>query len=170
MDRATSFCFVLLLLLLISTIALRAQEIPGSATFAADFLEMDTLAAAGRRDGRAAAGKQDTGPRFVLAVAGGLPVGFFGLPALSDQDPIQVVSAGVGLILMGGAAVAGGAAPPAGLADSAAARGIVYERAFREGYAERLRARRRSAALWGGLTGTTAGFGLLAFLLSQITT
>jgi hypothetical protein len=101
---------------------------------------------------------------------GGLPVGFFGAFALSDRDPIQVISTGAGLSLVLGAAVGGSAAPPAALAGPADARGGAYARAFRDGYAGRLRERRRTAALLGGAAGTAAGFGLLILLLSQFTT
>jgi hypothetical protein len=123
--------------------------------------------AQGREAGRAAGRLPPVTARAVGGFIGGLPVGALGIFALLDRDPVQVLGTGVGLAVIIGAATRGSAAPPAELMATATARGDTYARAFGDGYAERLRGRRRAAALLGGTAGAVAGFGALVALLSQ---
>jgi hypothetical protein len=120
--------------------------------------------------GRAAAGTQPVTGRAAAGFLGGLPVGMFGFVALSQRDALPVIAAGGGLAVIGAAAMPGRMDPPAAVAATAAARGVTFERAFVQGYAERLGSRRRSAALVGGVAGAATGLGILVLLLSQITT
>lgn len=122
------------------------------------------VAEAGRVDGRRLAGQPGVMGYAAGGFVGGLPVGFAGLFALG--------SGRAGLVAP---TVAGVAPFTATLVHSNRAvvlpprveRGLVrrspeYGQAFRDAYAERLRGRRRSAAVLGGVAGTVAGFALLA--------
>lgn len=139
----------------------RAQEVAPSRSEIAP----DSLAAVGHRDGRTAADKSGVAGRAAVAFAGGLPVGFFGLFVLSDQDVPQIGFTGIGLGLIAGAATYGSVSPPADQAEQAVARGPEYEQAFRSSYGERVQFRRRVVVLWGGAAGIAAGFGALLLLL-----
>jgi hypothetical protein len=130
---------------------------------------VDTLSAvAGARDGRLAADRPSVAGRFATGFAGGIPAGFFGLPALGEHDALFVIGAGTGFAIIGGAVAGGSTDPPPAVADSAAARGPAYEQAFRKEYGARLHGRRASAALLGGVTGVVSGIALLVWLLSTV--
>jgi hypothetical protein len=45
-----------------------------------------------------------------------------------------------------------------------------YQKAFRDAYTVQVQRRRRHATLWGGLTGTAVGIGVVLFVFSHITT
>jgi hypothetical protein len=107
---------------------------------------------------------------LLAGFVGGLPIGFSGIPALTDHDAVFVLSTGAGFGIVGGAVLSGSVDPPPALADSAAARGAAYEQAFRKEYVAQLHRRRARAALGGGVAGVVSGFALLFWALSQIST
>lgn len=97
---------------------------------------VDSSSAAGVLQGRALANRQGMGPRFFGGYASGFFLGFLGagiayLVAGSDDTPVP---------------------PPEATQLSTAT--PTYSLAYQQGYAERLKARRRSSALKGGLLGT----------------
>jgi hypothetical protein len=130
----------------------------------------DSSAVAGFRDGSAAARERGVGGYFGTGFLGGLPIGFFGLVVVFDHDAVPAA------FVLGGAGVIAGAAAHGNARSSRLSteqelkiqdRDAAYQEAFREAYSTRLGARRKGAALWGGLVGTGVGFGTLFYLLSQ---
>lgn len=140
----------LLALLLLATASATAQE-PATP---------DTSVAAGRRDGRAAAGSRGTGAYGAAGLAGGVLAGVFGPEAVFGPDPTAGVAAVGGLGAVTIAASQGGGGEirlPPGVEGRIRERGTRYALAFRAAYAARLRERRRSAALRAGALGAAAG-------------
>jgi hypothetical protein len=121
----------------------------------------------GRKAGRDAADHGSVGGRAGLAFIGGLPVGFLGLLAVTDGDPVQTVPTGGGIALISFAFAARPARPSEMIAYSEG-RGETYSRAFIESYSSRMRSRQRVAALAGGAAGIATGFGLLVYFLSHL--
>lgn len=160
---------LMVLAMLASPVALRAQDTAA----AADSLSLVQTA---RRDGRNAAAEPRAGGYFAAAFIPGLALGFFGPLALGDPEPTPAgfVVAGLGAGGLAGVVRAlwdaerGVADPPGEVAVPTATRHAEYERAFREAYAERLRARRRGAVLVGGAAGVAAGVGAFYWFLSLI--
>ena len=122
--------------------------------------------AEGHRAGRAAAGEQSVALRGLAAFLGGLPLGFFGLIAVSDHDGVPILGSIGGLAIIGVAA-RGPTDPPDRLAAMAAARGKTYAREFAVSYSARLQARRDVTVAVGGAAGAATGFGFLVWLLSH---
>jgi hypothetical protein len=120
----------------------------------------------GRRDGDAAAGERGVAGRATLAFFGGAAAAFFGPIGASESGTglTLVTVAGAGAVV--GAVTLGAAAPPASLAREVAERGPVYEQAFREAYARRLRVRRATAGAIAGLGGVAAGVVALLAVVS----
>jgi hypothetical protein len=120
----------------------------------------------GQRAGRDAAARESVGDRGALAFLGGLPVGFFGLLALSDHDAIQTFSTGGGLALISYAFAR--RPPQPAMRQHGEARGETYSRAFAEAYSSRMRSRQQFAAVAGGAVGGATGLGALFFLLTHL--
>jgi hypothetical protein len=152
------------LLFILAVSPLSAQEIK------ADSLRLvpaDTGTwAEGRADGRAAGSMPPVAGRAVAGFAGGVPVGFFGI--LSFAHPVPAIATVAGAAAVIAAVGSGSVALPPSLSDEARRRSPSYAAGFAEGYADRLRSRRRTAAIWGGVAGTASGFALLVLMLSQI--
>ncbi|HEX2091922.1 MAG TPA: hypothetical protein VHG28_05945 [Longimicrobiaceae bacterium] len=151
--------FLLGLVFLLAAAPAAAQEIPGA----------DTLGAAGRRDGRAAADRRGVGGYMVAGFVGGALTGFFTPLALGTDDRSKA-----GTLAVGGLATATAAASQGGggevrlppeLEWRIRERERPYWQAFRAEYAERVRERRRGAVLRGGAVGVAAGLGGLVVLL-----
>lgn len=123
---------------------------------------------AGSYAGRMDARRHQVIGRGFLGFIGGVPIGSLGLLAFYGDAAVQVLSIGGGLGLIVAAAEAGSTAPPDTLAAAADSRGPVYARAYRTGYAERLRSRRRVAAYVGGGIGAATSLGFLIWAISQI--
>ena len=139
--------------------ALQAPPRPAPAPHA----DAAEAAEAGRLDGRLLAGEPDTFGYALSGFAGGLTIGLLGPLAAVDGDrlPVAAAAGGVGWLAATAARASRPAAVPPDVERSLAGRGPEYGRAFRESYSERLRGRRRSAAVLGGVAGTVAGAALL---------
>ncbi|HEX7241261.1 MAG TPA: hypothetical protein VF263_13385 [Longimicrobiaceae bacterium] len=141
---------ILALALLLAPAAAAAQE-PAAP---------DTSVAAGRRDGRAAAGGRGTGTYAVAGLAGGVLAGVFGPEAVFGPDPTAGVAAVGGLGTVTIAASQGGGGEirlPPGAEGRIRERGARYALAFRAAYAARVRERRRTASLRAGALGAALG-------------
>lgn len=153
--------------MLASPVALQGQDTPAA---------VDSLVQTARRDGRNAAAEPRVGGYFAVGFIPGLALGFFGPLVLVDPEPTPAgfVMAGLGVAGLAGLVGAlwdaerGAADPPDEVAVRTATRRAEFERAFREAYAERIRARRRGAVLVGGAAGVAAGVGASYWLLSLI--
>ena len=99
----------------------------------------------GEQDGRALARTKGTGGWLGVGFASGLALGLLGTAV------ITIVAHNSGTDL------------PADRQAEVQTRGAVYLHSFQHGYQDRLRARRRNAALTGGLLGTAT---IVAILLS----
>lgn len=99
---------------------------------------VDSSPAAAVLHGRLAAERRSMGGRFAGGFASGLFLAFFGM--------------GMTYVIAG----SDDACPPVWDAPQLATTSPTYELAFRQGYAERLKSRRRSSALKGGILGTLA--------------
>jgi hypothetical protein len=119
--------------------------------------------------GHQSAEGQSVAGRGALGFLGGVSTGFFLLPATSIISP-WTLAAGSGVTVVISAARMGGTAPPAAVVERAANGREAFARGFRQGHTERLRARRRKAALVGGAVGAAAGFGYFVWLVSNIST
>lgn len=158
---------LLLALLLALAPASGAQESPLPP---ADSAAIPAPVAEGWADGRRLAGRPGTGGYFLGSFLLGLPVGFFGLVAAFDGDAVPTMFVLGGAAGIVGTAVQAQRSPvriPQNLERRVQERDTEYQRAFNEAYTNRLRGRRRSSAVLGGLAGTAAGFGLLLHLLSN---
>lgn len=128
-------------------------------------ISFDSAAAAGLRDGNAAARKIPVSGRGAAGFVSGLPVGFLGPFLILGGSPIGALGVGAGGAGMYAAAQTGNRAPSDSLAVLAQQKGAEYAKAFSKGYSDRLLARRRTAALLGGVGGTATGFGALFLLI-----
>ncbi len=116
--------------------------------------------------GHESADRQSVAGRAALGFLGGVPTGFFLIPAA--VAPQWTLAAGSGVAVVISAARMGGSEPPADVVERAANGREAFARAFRQGHIERLRARRHKAALAGGALGAAAGVGSFLWLLSHI--
>ena len=119
--------------------------------------------------GHESAERQSVAARGALGFLGGVPTGFFLLPAVNLSPPWMLV-AGSGSAVVISAARMGGSEPAADVVERAANGRDAFARGFRQGHTERLRARRHRAALVGGAAGTAAGLGFCLWMISQIST
>jgi hypothetical protein len=130
-------------------------------------------AEAGREDGRLYAGRPGTGGYFAGGFAAGFPIGLFGIAAGIAGETVPVVST-LGGVAGGIAALRHAERPtrdlPPEVEQRLAGRDPAYREAFSQAYSARLRSRRRTAVLVGGLSGTGAGFVMLIHLLSKVYT
>ena len=119
--------------------------------------------------GHESAERHSVAGRGALGFIGGVPTGFFLLPATSLAPQwLFVVSSGSAVVISAGRM--GGSEPPADLVERAANGREAFARGFQQGHVERLRARRHKAALVGGTVGVAAGLGCFVWLLSQLST
>lgn len=121
------------------------------------------LAEAGRTDGRRLAGRPGVLGYAAGGFAGGLPVGFVGLFAVFTGRAAFVAPTAAGAAVLTATTVRANRAVvlPPDVERGLERRSPEYGQAFRDAYAERLRGRRREAAVLGGIAGTVAGFALL---------
>ena len=119
--------------------------------------------------GHESAERQSVAGRGALGFLGGVPTGFFLLPA-ATLGPPWVLAAGSGVTVVISAARMGRSEPPADVVERAANGREAFARGFRQGHTERLRARRHKAAIVGGTVGAAAGFGYFLWLVSHIYT
>jgi hypothetical protein len=125
----------------------------------------DSASAAGLRDGNAAARKIPVSGRGAAGFMSGLPVGFLGPFLIFGGNPVGALGVGAGGAGIYAAAQTGNRVPSDSLTALAEQKGAEYAKAFSKGYSDRLLARRRSAALIGGVGGTATGFGALFLLI-----
>ena len=83
----------------------------------------DRAWAEGWHAGHASAGAQSVRGRLAVGFLGGLPVGFFGLVAVTQGDGVPVIAAGAGAAAIGFALTPGRVVLPDTLAAAAAAQG-----------------------------------------------
>jgi hypothetical protein len=133
-------------------------------------LAADSVADAGRREGRAAAAAQSVGGYVALGVLTGLAAGAVGIPLIAVGDAqyrVLGVAATLPLAWTLLSARSGGAPQP-DITASIQDRPPAYQVAFRAAYAERLGQRRRRAAIIGGVTGGVVGLGALTALVIAV--
>ena len=129
---------------------------------------------AGRAAGFSAAeGAADGyGFRILGGLTGGLVLGSLGVVgvAILPDDPVAgAIPLTVGISVLALADRTGSTAPPPDLTERLSAEDPDYARGYREGYADSLRKRRRSAVTKGALTGAGAGLFFLYWALRDYT-
>jgi hypothetical protein len=140
----------------------RAQPPSGGDTVVSP---VDTLTAAQGSDaGRIAARQPDVLGRAMLGFVSGLPIGF-SVPSLA-YGGIAGVALGVAGIEAAGRI--GDTSPPS--SSGIQERGGAFRAAYIKSYRTTLGQRQRGAARNGGVLGSIAGFGLLYFLITHMTT
>lgn len=125
----------------------------------------DSLRHAVRQAGRQDASARHISGRVALALLGGIPVGFFVIPAVLGSPP-SMIGVGAGVAVIGGAGAYNGAPQraPSWVRDLGQETAAVYDSAFQKRWSQR----RRNAALGGGVVGVAAGVGFLVWLVSQL--
>jgi hypothetical protein len=159
---------LLLAFVVVGATSLSAQDTTPRDT-ASVIVEDSTAWREGLSAGHESAERQSVAGRASLGFLGGVPTGFFLLPAVTLSPP-WILAAGSGVALVISAGRTGGSEPPADVVESAANGREAFARGFRQGHTERLRARRHKAALVGGAVGVAAGLGYFFWLVSNIST
>ena len=119
--------------------------------------------------GHESAERQSVAGRGALGFIGGVPTGFFLLPAVGLSPPwLLVVGSGSAVVISAGRM--GSSEPSADVVEQVAHGREAFARGFRQGHTERLRSRRHKAALVGGTVGVAAGLGYFVWLVAHIST
>jgi hypothetical protein len=105
-----------------------------------------------------------------VSFLGGVPAGFFALPAmLGTPIFIGLSASGVAVVLLTGSHAGRsepGLAPE--VAEDLVGRDAEFQTRFRHVYEEEVRRRRVRASRWGGLAGFGVGLGTLVWIVSRI--
>ena len=159
---------LLLVFAIASTARLGAQDTTPSE--AASVIAQDSVAwREGLWAGHQSAERESVAGRAALGFLGGVPAGFFLIPAVTLSPPWMIVAGSGGAVVISAARM-GGSEPSADIVERAANGREAFARGFRQGHTERLRARRHKAAIVGGTVGAAAGFGYFLWLVSHIYT
>jgi hypothetical protein len=137
-------------------------------TATADAQVPDSLAEAGYRDGRAAAGARQVVGYAALGFVTGFAAGFAGIPLLilgeGEQRLLGVVLTFPLVATLAGTGAAR-ASPPADIAERIQSRPAAYQQAFRFAYGERFAQRRQRAAVIGAVGGGVTGLAAIVALV-----
>jgi hypothetical protein len=143
-----------------------AQRIPAPVT--------DSIAEAGRRDGRTAAATRGVGGYGALGGFTGFIAGFVGIPLLASgaEGGVFGMLATIPVFVAVASAGANRPFPPSDVDQRIADRPAAYRDAFRASYGQHVAQRRRRAAtiggVAGGLTGVAAAAALIVYFLSHL--
>ena len=142
-----------------------AQDITASSNAAS--MHDSTSWSAGRREGHTTADEAVVAHSGLLGFVAGIPLGL-GIVPLIGLHPYALVGGGVAVAGVIGAGKLGTSVPPVASLERATRQGPEFERGMREGYAERVRARRMKAATDGASAGMAVGLGYVVLLLTQL--